>query len=48
MPGPNVMHLEGFGKLKNVNDLIGSQTHDLRACTTVPQPAMLPHAYLHM
>jgi hypothetical protein len=29
---------EELGKLKNVFHLIGSQTHDLLACSIVPQP----------
>jgi hypothetical protein len=30
--------LEGLGKLKNSNDLIGNRTCDLPACSIVPQP----------
>jgi hypothetical protein len=29
---------EGLDKLKKFDDLIGSQTHDLPACSIVPQP----------
>jgi hypothetical protein len=35
------------GRIRSVeksNDLIGTRTHDLPACSTVPQPAMLLHA----
>jgi hypothetical protein len=38
------VQLEGLGKLKNFNELIRIQTHDLPACSTVPQPTMLPRA----
>jgi hypothetical protein len=30
--------LEGFGKLKIFNGLIGNQIHSLLACSTVPHP----------
>jgi hypothetical protein len=33
--------LEGLGKLKNFNDLIGSRIRDLLACSKAPQPSML-------
>jgi hypothetical protein len=33
--------LEGLGHLKNP-DLIGNRTRDHPACSTVPQPTMLP------
>jgi hypothetical protein len=36
--------LEGLGKLKKFNDVIGTQTHDLPARSIVPQPSTLPHA----
>jgi hypothetical protein len=32
------MQLEGLGKLKEFNSLIGIQTHNLLACSIVPQP----------
>jgi hypothetical protein len=34
--------LEGLSKLKKSNDLTGNRTHDLLACSIVPQPTMLP------
>jgi hypothetical protein len=39
-----MVRLEGLGKLKKTNDLIRIQTHDLPACSTVPQPTTLPGA----
>jgi hypothetical protein len=36
------MRLEGLGKLKKSNDLIGIRTRDLPACSVVPQPTTLP------
>jgi hypothetical protein len=36
--------LEGLGKLKKSNDLIGTRTRDLPACGIVPQPTTLPRA----
>jgi len=30
--------------IKNSNDTIGNQTHNLLACRTVPQPTAPPHA----
>jgi hypothetical protein len=33
--------LEGLGKLKISNDLIGNRTRDLPACSIVPQQTML-------
>jgi hypothetical protein len=38
------MRLEGLGKLKKSNDLIGIRTRDLPACSVVPQPTTLPRA----
>jgi hypothetical protein len=35
------VRLEGLGKLKKFNDLIGSQTRDLPACSIAPQSSML-------
>ena len=32
--------------MKNPSDPIGNQTCDLLACSTVPQPAVLPHTPL--
>jgi hypothetical protein len=39
-----IVRLEGLGQLKNSNDLIGTRTRDLPACSIVPQPTTLPHA----
>jgi hypothetical protein len=36
-----IWRLEGLGKLKKSNDLIGNQTRDLPACRIVPQPTTL-------
>jgi hypothetical protein len=36
--------LEGLGKLKKFNDLIRNETHDLPACSIMPQPITLLHA----
>jgi hypothetical protein len=44
-PGP-IVRLEGLGQLKKSSDLIGISTPDLRACSTVPQPATLPRTHL--
>jgi hypothetical protein len=38
------MRLEGLGKLKKFNDLIENRTHDLPACSIVPQLTTLPRA----
>jgi hypothetical protein len=38
------VRLEGLGKLKNINDHIGSRTRDLPACSIVPQQTALPRA----
>jgi hypothetical protein len=38
-----IVQLEGLRKLKEFNDLIGTQTHDLSACSIAPQPSTLPH-----
>jgi hypothetical protein len=38
----SLVRLEALGKLKTVNDLIGSRTRDLPACSIVPQPTTLP------
>jgi len=32
--------------MKKSNDTIGNRTHDLPACSAVPQPTVLPHAPL--
>jgi hypothetical protein len=37
------MRLEGLGKLK-FNDISGNRTHDVPACSIVPQPTTLPRA----
>jgi hypothetical protein len=39
-----MMRLEGLGKLKNLSDLIGTETCDLLPCSRVPQPSTLPCA----
>jgi hypothetical protein len=39
-----IVRLEGLGKLKTYNDLIGNQTRDLPACSIVPQPSTLQRA----
>jgi hypothetical protein len=36
--------LDELGKLKKSNDLFGNQTHNLLACSIVPQSTMLPRA----
>jgi hypothetical protein len=36
------VRLEGLGKLKNINDLIGTRTRDIPVCSIVPQPSTLP------
>jgi hypothetical protein len=35
------MRLEGLGKLKKINDVIGTRTRDLPACSIAPQPSTL-------
>jgi hypothetical protein len=40
------VRLEGLGKLKKFNDLIGNRTRDLPACGIVPQPTTLPRGAL--
>jgi hypothetical protein len=42
------MQLEGLGKLKKFNYLIGNRTHNLPACSIVPQLTTLPHAALFL
>jgi hypothetical protein len=39
-----IVQLEGLGKLIKTNDLIKTWTHDLPACSIVPQPTTLPCA----
>jgi hypothetical protein len=39
-----LVRLEGLGQLRKSNDLIGNRTHDLPACSIVPQPTTLPRA----
>jgi hypothetical protein len=39
-----IVRFEGLGKLKRINDLIGNQTNDHPACSTVLQPTTLPRA----
>jgi hypothetical protein len=34
--------MEGLGKLKNSNDLIGNRTRNFPACSIVSQPITLP------
>jgi hypothetical protein len=38
-----IVRLEGLGKLKKSNALIGNPTRNIPACTIVPQPTTLPH-----
>jgi hypothetical protein len=38
------VQLEGLGNLKKTIDLIGTRTHDLPACSIVPQPTTLLRA----
>jgi hypothetical protein len=40
------VRLEGLGKLKNFNDLIGTRARDLPDVNIVPQPTTLPRAKL--
>jgi hypothetical protein len=37
-----VVRLEGLDKLEKFSDLIGIRTHDLPACSIIPQPTALP------
>jgi hypothetical protein len=39
-----ILRLQGLGKLKKSNDLIGTRTRDLPAWSIVPQPTTLPSA----
>jgi hypothetical protein len=39
-----VVRLEGLGQLKKSNNLNGNRTHNLPACTIVPQPSTIPRA----
>jgi hypothetical protein len=39
-----IVRLEGLCHLKKSNALIGNRTHDLPACSIVPQPITLPRA----
>jgi hypothetical protein len=41
-----IVRLEGLGKLKKSNDLIGNRTRDLPACSILPQTTTLPRAPL--
>jgi hypothetical protein len=36
------MRLEVLGKLKRINDLIGSRTYDIQECGILPRPTTLP------
>jgi hypothetical protein len=38
-----IVLLEGLGKLKKSNDLIGNRTRDFPACSIVPQPTTLAY-----
>jgi hypothetical protein len=42
------VRLEGLGKLKKSNDLIGTRSHDLPACSIVPQPTTLQRAPIYI
>jgi hypothetical protein len=39
-----IVRLEGLGKLKKSNNVLGNRTCDLPACSIVPQPTTLPRA----
>jgi hypothetical protein len=39
-----IVRLEGLGKLKKPSDLIRNLTHNLPACSIVPEPTMLSRA----
>jgi hypothetical protein len=41
-----IVQLEGIGQLKYFSDLIRNRTHDLPACSIVPQSTMLPRAFI--
>jgi hypothetical protein len=36
-----MLGLQDLSKLKKLNDLVGTQTRDLLACSIAPQPNML-------
>jgi hypothetical protein len=38
------VRLEELGKLKKLNDFIGTRIRDLPACSIMPQPTTLPRA----
>jgi hypothetical protein len=38
----DIVRLQGLGKLKKFNDLIGNRTRDLPAYTIIPQTTTLP------
>jgi hypothetical protein len=40
--GTAILRLEGLGKLRKSNDLIGTRTRDLPSCSIAPQPSTLP------
>jgi hypothetical protein len=40
-----ILRLEGLGKLKKFDDLIGTRTLDLAACSIVPPPTTLPRVH---
>jgi hypothetical protein len=40
----DTLRMDGFGKLKKSNDLIGIRTRNLPACSIAPQPTTLPRA----
>jgi hypothetical protein len=41
-----IVWLDGFGKLKNSSDLIGTRKRDLAACSKMPQPTYaFPYFY---
>jgi hypothetical protein len=39
------MRMEGLVKLKELNEIIGSQTRDLLACGIMPQPITLERVH---
>jgi hypothetical protein len=44
----SIIWLKGLDKLKEIRDLIRTQTHGLLACNVVPQPTMLLHVPYHV
>jgi hypothetical protein len=42
------MRLEGLRSIEECSYLIGNGTHDLLACSIVPQPTMVPRAPIYV